>query len=623
MEKRIFLLRIGIILILILFVFSSFGQIDITGQIDSLIRLSEKYKYSDLMKSKEYAEEALKLSRRKNDQIIIASCLSNLAGIYYSQADYAKSLQLYEECLQKFEELNNQEGIAKITNNIGVIHLAVGSLSVAFINFQSALDQYQKLSNLEGESSCLNNLGLIYQEQEDYKKSLDYFYQALELKIKLNNKYSIKQTLFNIGTSYYYLSEFDSSEYYLNKCLLIERQINDLYGISISLNSLGMIELVKGRPDNALDLFMESLRIGQSLGDKEALIYNWNNIGIVFLVSNNYNKAVEYFDSSLDLAIELNLTNKIQDIYKNFSSVLEKQEKFKEAFESYRLYTMLANQFINEQKRTINIENEYKLLEVEKEKQKQRIYLVILLAVIIILIVIAIFIIKQRQLKHKSVIEHTLAEQEKIRFKSVIEASEQERKRIAGDLHDSINSMLSTAKLNMTGLEDDLQKHSDIDKKLLNNSINLIDEAFNEVRNISHNLMPGSLTKLGLFPALKDLVRKINQSHKLDIKLDYPELDNRLEETVEIALFRIVQESINNTIKHAGANEAEIKIEKNNNFLFVVIKDNGKGFNPDILEHDAGIGWKNIYSRIGMINGKIEIDSKPGKGTIIKLSIPL
>ena len=221
-------------------------------------------------------------------------------------------------------------------------------------------------------------------------------------------------------------------------------------------------------------------------------------------------------------------------------------------------------------------------------------------------------------------LDRTLAEQEKIRFKSVIEASEQERKRIAGDLHDSINSMLSSAKLNMSGLEDDINKNSKIDKQLLNNSINLIDEAFHEVRNISHNLMPDSLTRLGLIPALKDHIRKINQSHQLKIKLDFPpKPGKRLEEKIEIALFRIIQESLNNIIKHACATHAEIKINKKNSSFTIMIRDNGKGFDTGLLEHNPGIGWKNIYSRIAMINGKIEVNSKPGNGTIIKLYIPI
>lgn len=606
----------------------SFALINISGygnkynQIDTLILLSEKYLQINKNQSIEYSEKALELSRKSKDKQKIANSLNNLAGIYYNISDYSKAIQLYNESVEIYEELKDLNGIAKTKNNTGVINLTIGNLSEAYLNFQAALDIFRELHNPEGESSCLNNLGLIKQKQEDYKSSLNYFNKALSIKTKLENEYSIKQTLFNIGTSFYYLSEFDSSAYYLNKCLNIERKLNDKHGISITLNSLGMLELVKGNADKALDFFLESLQIGRLLNDKESLIQNWNNIGIVSLVNNDYEKAANYFDSSLDLAIELNIVNKIKENYKSLSEVLEKQEKYREALDSYQFYTLMANQMIDEQKRTINIENEYKLLETEKEKQKQKTYVIALIAILILLIISIIFIIKHRQLKYKSAIEKTIAEQEKLRYSAVIEASEHERKRIAGDLHDSISYMLSTAKLNMSGLEDDLKSKKGFDKELLFNSLKLIDEACTEVRNISHNLMPGALTKLGLIPALKDLVRKTNQSHQIKIKFEKVELNERLEESIEIALYRIIQELINNILKHADASAAELKIESKSDILTVTVKDNGKGFNTEILKLNSGIGWKNIYSRAEMIGGKVNIESKKGNGTKIKINVP-
>lgn len=503
------------------------------------------------------------------------------------------------------------------------MQLSLGSLSDAFLNFQFSLKMYKRLNNNIGQASCLNNLGLIELKQEKYKNALNYFSEALEIKKHINDNYSLKQTLFNIGTSYYYLSEPDSAEKYLDQCLAIEKKLNDLHGISVTINSLGMIKLLNGETEKASLLFFESLAIARRIGDKENMLQNWNSLGIISLIDKKYGSAMAYFDSSLNEAVKLKMIGNLQDIYKNISSVLEKQEKYKEALESYRLFSIMAGQVINEQKRSINLENEYKLFELEKEKQRQKIVLVIIAAIIIFILIIIISIIINRHLIYKSQIERTLAEQEKLRFMAVIEASEQERIRIASDLHDSISYMLSIAKLNMSGLEDNLHKFPEVDQSLLCSSLNLIDDACSEIRNISHNMMPGSLTKLGLIAALKDLIFKVDKSNHLEIILESFGLEERLSEKIEIALFRIIQECINNIIKHAVATKTDIKINRLNGMLLVSISDNGKGFNKAILEQNSGIGWKNIYSRVGMINGKVELNSKTGIGTSINIQIPL
>jgi two-component system, NarL family, sensor kinase len=184
-----------------------------------------------------------------------------------------------------------------------------------------------------------------------------------------------------------------------------------------------------------------------------------------------------------------------------------------------------------------------------------------------------------------------------------------------------LGQLLSTAKMNIASLDDAVNQSDDEDKIIYQTSLNLIDEAVAEVRLISHNLMPGTLIRLGLIPALQDLVKKINTSGKIKVSF-VPDPDfEKLSETSEIAIFRIVQEVLNNSLKHSGAKSIGIALKKLSDEIRLIISDDGIGIDVSKIEKSEGIGWKNIYSRVAMLNGKIEIQSQKDTGTTILISL--
>lgn len=205
------------------------------------------------------------------------------------------------------------------------------------------------------------------------------------------------------------------------------------------------------------------------------------------------------------------------------------------------------------------------------------------------------------------------------RMNAIIETEEKERKRIAGELHDGLGQLLSTARLNMAGVEEYPGMQNNL---LLKNSLQLIDEACVEVRAISHNMMPAALIRRGLIDAVGRLIHKINDSEKLRITYD-TEIEERFEENREIALYRIIQESLNNMVKHAKAKNILVKITRTAASLDVAIVDDGVGFDVSAIQDSGGLGWKNMYSRVEILNGTITIDSVQGKGTTIMISVPL
>jgi signal transduction histidine kinase len=200
----------------------------------------------------------------------------------------------------------------------------------------------------------------------------------------------------------------------------------------------------------------------------------------------------------------------------------------------------------------------------------------------------------------------------------VLEAGENERIRIARELHDGLGQILSTAKLQLYSLEEQLDSES---KANLQNTLSIIDEAVVEVRTISHNMMPAVLMRLGLVPALHEMARKINMAKKVKIDLGVDDFNNHLSKDAEIAIYRIVQEILNNALKHSNASRIDIRLKRRNNDVLLSIGDNGIGMDASKVEKSSGIGWLSINARVSMLNGSISINSMNGTGTVVNVKL--
>ena len=150
-------------------------------------------------------------------------------------------------------------------------------------------------------------------------------------------------------------------------------------------------------------------------------------------------------------------------------------------------------------------------------------------------------------------------------------------------------------------------------------SLDLIDTSIKELRRVAHNMMPEMLTKFGLNEAVKEYCNSINATKLLVVKYQSLGLDERLDKSVEIIIYRIVQELLNNTMKHAAATEVFVQLIKEGSRLNVVVEDNGKGFDTSQVENDKGAGLLNIRSRVDYLKGRLDIHAEPGKGTLVNI----
>jgi len=196
---------------------------------------------------------------------------------------------------------------------------------------------------------------------------------------------------------------------------------------------------------------------------------------------------------------------------------------------------------------------------------------------------------------------------------AMIEGQEAERSRIAKDLHDGLGGLLSTVKAHFSNIQSEIQKIEKIN--VYNRAHEMMDEACDEVRRISHNLIPGALRLEGLGEAVRHLGEETSDAHPFNVDVEIIGFESRMEESKEVFVYRIIQEALNNIIKHADAKKVLIQLSETDTEYHFIIEDDGKGFDP--LQIQSGLGLKSIQSRVDFLNGNLDIDTKEGVGTTI------
>jgi two-component system NarL family sensor kinase len=243
-------------------------------------------------------------------------------------------------------------------------------------------------------------------------------------------------------------------------------------------------------------------------------------------------------------------------------------------------------------------------------------------AIFIFSVALGYLLYNRRQLKQTAILQEGIIKQQEMATKGIIDAEEDERRRIAGDLHDGVGQLLSATRMNLDTLLELIKLTDPASLALAAKIMDMVDEGCNEVRDIAHQMMPDVLLKMGLATALRDFVDKID-SQRLKIVLQIAGLENRLENSVEMVLYRVIQETVNNVLKHAKASQLDIQVMMDGLELSVTIEDNGVGFDSNRSGEIGSIGIRNILTRVAYLKGTVDISSSPGMGTLVAILIPL
>jgi signal transduction histidine kinase len=205
---------------------------------------------------------------------------------------------------------------------------------------------------------------------------------------------------------------------------------------------------------------------------------------------------------------------------------------------------------------------------------------------------------------------------------SMLKGQEEERSRLAKDLHDGLGGLLSGVKFSLRNMKDNLIITPD-NMTVFERSLDMIDTSIKELRRVAHNMMPEMLVKFGLDEAMKEYCNMIRATKLVAIKYQSFGMETRLDKSTEIIIYRIVQELLNNVLKHAAASEMMVQLVREEGRLSIMVEDNGKGFNTAILADNQGAGWASIRSRVDYLKGQLEVQSKENKGTFVTIELKM
>jgi len=499
-----------------------------------------------------------------------------------------------------------------------------------------------------------NLIAKIYRQNKEHKKAVVFYKKSLRL-ISLNPLYNKEFDSFNnrdyaenllrLGAEYQLLKMNDSAIFYYNKLAEINSLAGEVLGLQASsyTNLAGIYQkdtTMLNHYEKAIELSERAIEVHEKRNNFISQAGAINNLASVYLFQGDFLKSKKTYLKGLKLirrdtsviAIRLKA-----DLYYNLAWAMRNLKEY-EAYDyqeiSYDMQTGLRDDEMTQNIKRITSEYNVDVVRKEGKIQKQKaenLTLLIGISFFAIILLLAFFLnqykLRQRNLSLQ-LSKQELAQQqkiEKVRIESQIrilnatlDGKETERKQIAETLHDSVSALLSSANLHLQAFKKLYKGPIPVE---VEKSQNIIHEASHKIRNLSHTLVSSVLLKFGLAYAIKDMAEKYSNS-QLDIEYKIKNI-KRYDQDFEIKLHNIIQELVNNTIKHSEASITSIYLEDNDDKIKIYIKDNGKGFDKQSAMKKNGLGINQIDARIHMMKGQFKIESENNSGTSITIELPV
>ena len=614
------------------------GIKDDTAGVQLYIDLGQQYESNEPETAKMYYRKAGELSRKINYPKGIIKYISNYTFVLNMQGLYDSSLILNLQAVDIAREIKDSLALAKTLFNAGTSYRILDDYENAVKYYEAGKKIFEKFGNERIEAQSDDILQLLYYQMKNYKRAIEYGENSVATFRKLGDQVWLGASMTNLGMSYVASMEYEKAEALFREALKIGIANDDKNLESSQYLNLGNIYLQRGDYETMKPYMEKALKLARQLDIAESEAIALRGLSFYYTYTKNYQLARILADSALAITYSHDFKSQRVKVLTHLSNLAYAMQNMKLG-EQYALQSELLNDSIlNESilKHTQTLEKQYETekkeaqihhLSVEnqlKELKLQRKSMVNYSLIGGILVLIFISILLYRNFLQKQVFqEHRISELETEKqlaaAEAVLKGEEQERTRLARDLHDGLGGLLTGIKYSFTTMKGDLimtpENHQAFER-----SLDMLDSSIKEMRRVAHNMMPETLVRFGLNTALKDFCNDINQSGALKVNYQSIGLDEAtLEKSVSITLYRIVQELLNNILKHAGASNAIVQINKTEDQLSVTVEDDGKGFNTEILNVKKGIGWVNIQNRVEFLKGKFDIESQSGEGTSVHM----
>lgn len=628
---------------------------DSTQRLPVLLKLAEGYRNSRPVRAISFGREALAISIAHSDLPSQASALLYTGQALRNRVEYDSALTYYTKALALFDSVNDAAGQAETHISAGLVYKNSSRLEDALAAYQQALELAEAAQNKSLQANATLKIAAIHRAFGNKDEQLNYIHKARALALQANDSLVYAKSLYDAGIHCYETTgNLDSTIKLMTGALpLVNPAREGVFYVTL-LKGISMLHQFAGETAQAEAHYMQALHLLDSTGVRALKLEILHNLCTFYTNNEQPNKAIELLeDEVIPLAKARHNNTWLAIAYESYAALLESNGQYEDALKYAYLFKSTNDSLVNEARieAVSEMEQRYQaaarnrqiarqqaaieLAKAENQRKTMRLYATVIIAALLLSLALILVVFFRRQQQHTATLaaqQRDLAQQKILQLlqareiesmNAMIEGEEQERMRIAADLHDRVGSMLSTVKLFYSAIE--LHKETIDAAKLerFDKATDLLDDVCAEVRNLAHNMAQGILGRYGLEAALRDLGETLTATQALNVRVLTFGLESRVEKSIEITAYRIVQESLTNVVKHADATEVIVQLNRHPDQLTIVVEDNGKGFEAVPEAPDQGLGLASMQSRVQKLGGTFEIDSQPGTGTSVLATIPI
>ncbi len=554
--------------------------LNLRGQFDSSMLLNRR---------------SVKLSTELNDKLLIGKSNANLGNVFLNLDQYDSAVYHYQIALKNFEAINNKVLVARLNDLLQNAYMDLRQHDKALVYGEQAIAVLRNANDPASLSAALSNAANIYERLNRHDTALAYLKEALTLARGINYKAHEKTILQNISNIYQNTLQIDSIKPYVEKAAAISRELGFPESEAIALRGLANYYVFKNDLDVAYQYISRSLDITGKNGFRKEHASNLETLGGVLLAMHRYEESYRVHAKAEALSDSL-LGEEIQ------SKVV-----------------LLEKQFETEKK-----EARIQLQQAQLQKKNTLNYILIGgAAALLIISLLGYRNYTHRQRLQQARIDELETEKQLTATEAILKGEEQERTRLAKDLHDGLGGMLSGIKYSFQNMKENLILTPE-NAQAFERSIDMLDSSIREMRRVAHNMMPEILVRYGLDVALKEFCSEVDRSGAIPTRYQSIGMENvTIGQSTAVAVYRMVQELVNNALKHAAARQVVVQVHASveEKSLTITVEDDGQGFDTALLKQPGGMGWSNIQNRVDFLKGSWNVQSVPGEGTSVLIEI--
>lgn len=607
--------------------------------------LSQAYSGLDSTKSFGYAQQALTIQRKAGYARGVALALHSLAGAYADDGNLAESEKNYRQALKLIKNDTTASGTQiriRATANLAFVVGQKGFPQQELDLLLSMVPDIERMRDSSAMAVVYHNIGAKFLNLEEYPKAYPYLLRSSEMLKRTRLVESLGFNYLNIAHCLQNMDSLPQMKRYLDLAKASFEKMPDSDEWSHYYTYYGEYLLAMKKYPEAIRSYREAEQLAQRKKQWYRMDNIWLGLHQVYFATKDYARSREVLTAYYQSAVQRQVAPNRLKALKDLATVEEKSGNYGQAYHYLNQYQQLSDslredevevqlndlekkfQTAQKQKQILQLQNTTKQQQLDLQ-QSQFVTYFLLAGIVALLILLTLAyllyrntrrVAQQKELLHGQKLKELEQEKQLATYSAMLEGQEQERKRIARDLHDGLGGMLAGVKLRLSDLAGKTQPP--LPDMELYKVINQLDHSVHELRRIARNMMPETLLQFGLEAALKDLCDSI-QNDQTKVVFQPYNLSKAIAQADQIMVYRIVQELVANAVKYAEARQVLVQCIQENSTLHITVEDDGSGF--DTTKPSKGMGIANVRNRVEHLKGSLDISSQTNVGTTINAEV--